>query len=62
MINGSVHVFDVEHMLNPFVSNVPPERIFLGGDLFGLQVQKRVAAKTIIVDFLPSCVVFGALL
>ena len=39
------------------LSNIPPERIFLGGHPFGLGVQKRVAAENQKVDFLPNLAV-----
>ena len=44
LLKGVFMFFYVEHMLNPPVSNVAPQRIFLDHP-FGLPVQKRVAAK-----------------
>ena len=53
LLKGVFTIFDVEHMLNPPVSNVPPERIFLGHP-FGLQVQNELRQKTIKVNFSPN--------
>ena len=40
-LKGVFTFFDAGHMLNPPVSNVPPERIFFSDHPFGLQVPKR---------------------
>ena len=45
LLKGSVHFFDVEHMLNLLISDVPPWKDFFGGHPFGLQVLKRGVEK-----------------
>ena len=58
-LKGVFTLFDVWHMLNPPLSNVPPKRIFLDHP-FGLQFPKRGAPnpsevfRTFFLPFFPS--------
>ena len=59
-LKGSVHVFDVGHMLNSPLSNVPPWKDFFLDHPFGLQFPKRGAPnpsevfRTFFSPFFPS--------
>ena len=60
LLKGVFTFFDVGHMLNPPVSNVPPLKGFFLDHPFGLQVPKRGAPKpsegfgAIFSPFFPS--------